>query len=452
MTHTFDPNRPTRHPIPWEEADFYDEEKLDEEMRRVFDICHGCRRCFNLCDSFPKLFDLVDESKTGELDSVDSKDFKPVTEACTLCDICFVNKCPYVPPHEFDIDFPHLMLRAKAVESKTKGQSFSKKQLSQVDRNGKVMGLVAPIVNWAIDEKNTLTRPVIEKVVGIHKSAALPPFHKQTFLKQAQQTPLKPNKKAPGFGEKVVLYATCFGNYHSPNLANAAYQILNHNGVHVEVAYPQCCGMPLLEEGRIEKVAMGAKAITETLLPWVRKGYKVLALVPSCALMMKQEWPLLLPQEEDVLELSRNTLDISEYLVKLFKEKGIASGLTSLGSHVTLHLACHSRAQNMGQKAAELLRLIPDTKVEVIERCSGHGGTWGMRVDHFETAIKVGGAVFKQAIQNNYAYVASECPLAGLHIQQGMNMRDEEAMDKFKHAHPIEIFAHAYGLTDKDTK
>ena len=158
---------PERHPIPWQEPDFYDEEKLDAELRRQFDICHGCRRCHNLCDSFPLLFDLIDEAESMELDTVDSKDFKPVIDACTLCDMCFMTKCPYVPPHEFNLDVPHLMLRYRAVELKKDDVPFVAKQISETDRNGKLAGAVAPLSNWATRTGNSLTRPAMEAVSGL---------------------------------------------------------------------------------------------------------------------------------------------------------------------------------------------------------------------------------------------------------------------------------------------
>ena len=157
---------PTRHPIDWEDPDFCDAGKLDAEMRRVFDICHGCRRCFNLCDSFPKLFDLIDQSESGELDKVDSKDFKPVVDACTLCDMCFMTKCPYVPPHEFNLDFPHLMLRYRAAELRQGKLAVMEKQLTETDRNGKLGSALAPLANWATATDNKLTRPVMEKIAA----------------------------------------------------------------------------------------------------------------------------------------------------------------------------------------------------------------------------------------------------------------------------------------------
>lgn len=436
---------PIRHPVPWQDPDFTDPQAIDEELRRVFDICHGCRRCFNLCDSFPKLFDLVDAAPTGELDSVNSEDFAPVVDACTLCDMCFMTKCPYVPPHEFNIDFPHLMLRYRAMQREQEQLSKVTEQMVQVDRNAKLAAPVAGIINWATNSKNKLTRQVIAKVADIHPKAEIPKFHSQTLVKTCQDHPLTLNKAAPGYGRKVALYATCYGNYHNPNIGLAARAILAHNGVEAEVVYPGCCGMPNLEQGDIARVAKQAQIVTAELLPWVEKGYDVVALVPSCALMLKFEWPLLV-SDPQVKKLSQHTFDICQYLVSLSKDCGLTEGLRPLAEHVTLHIACHARAQNMGHKAAELLRLVPNTDVKVIERCSGHGGTWGMMVDNFEVALKVGKPVAKQALQNKNHIVSSECPLAATHIHQAMAAIDPEQALNYTNLHPLEIFAQAYGL------
>ncbi len=439
---------PTRHPIEWQSEDFYDEAKLDAEMHRVFDICHGCRRCFNLCDSFPRLFDLIDNSPTGELDSVDSKDFKPVVDACTLCDMCFMTKCPYVPPHEFNLDFPHLMLRYRAAAARKSGVPFYDKQLAQTDRNGKLAGAVAPIANWATDTGNGLTRPILEAVAGVHREARLPEFHSKTFTLQSKNMALTVNKDAPGFGRKAVLYATCFVNYNNPGIGMAARQVLALNGVETEVVYPACCGMPQLEQGEIAKVADNAKKVSQALKPWIDKGYDVIALVPSCSLMLKFEWPLILPGDEDVKLLSKATFDVSEYIVDIAKKKGLAPGLKPLEGGITVHLACHARAQNMGPKAAELLRLIPDTKVSVIERCSGHGGSWGVKKEWFEVALKIGKPVARQAAKNGHPHVVSECPLAGEHIIQGMEkLNDSDTQVPAHSSHPVELLARAYGLS-----
>lgn len=447
---------PTRHPIAWQDPDFFDAEKLDAELRRVFDICHGCRRCFNLCDSFPRLFDLIDESQSGELDSVDSKDFKPVVDACTLCDMCFMTKCPYVPPHEFNLDFPHLMLRYRALENEEKKIPFAQRQLAKTDRNGQMAAPVAGIANWASGLDNKMTRPVLQAVAGIDKRAALPKFHGKTFTARAKSGAPEINAQAPAHGRKAVLYATCFVNYNNPKMGELTRQVLAHNGVATEVVYPSCCGMPQLEQGDLAKVAENARKVAGEMRQWIDDGHDIIALTPSCALMLKFEWPLIVPDDEDVRRLSAATRDISEYIVDISRNEGLADGLQSLPGGVALHLACHARAQNMGQKAAELLRLIPDGDLKVIERCSGHGGSWGIYKENFDTALKVGRPVARQAADK--PLIASECPLAADHILQGVEFQaakaagadDADGAEKpptpSRTYHPMELFAMAYGF------
>lgn len=435
---------PVRHPLDWNNPDFYDLEKLDEELRRVFDICHGCRRCFNLCDSFPRLFDLIDDAETMELDSVDSKDFKPVVDACTLCDMCFMTKCPYVPPHEFDLDFPHLMLRYRAAEKKAGKIGFVPRQLAQTDRNGKLVGGVAEPANWATATKNKPVRAVVQAVSGIDSEAAIPKFHRSTFVRQARKQAPEVVTSAPAHGRKAVLYATCFVNYNNPDIGMAARTVLARNGVASEVVYPKCCGMPLLEQGDLDGVAENARKVAAELGPWIDDGYDVIALIPSCALMLKFEWPLILPGDAAVKRLSEATFDISEYVVDIAKKEGIAPGMVPLDGGVTAHLACHARAQNMGAKSVEMLQLIPGTKVTPIERCSGHGGSWGIMKDNFQTALKVGRPAAQTAAKQAAAFIASECPLAGEHIVQGIERIDGGDAPAQSY-NPIELMALAYG-------
>ena len=435
---------PVRHALGWQEPDFYDEAKLDEELRRVFDICHGCRRCFNLCDSFPRLFDLIDESDTGELDSVASADFKPVVDACTLCDMCFMTKCPYVPPHEFNLDFPHLMLRYRAIEHKKGKIPFAARQITKTDRNGEMASHVSGLVNWAGKCGNAITRPIMESTIGVHRDAKLPTFTDVPLVERTD--PPKVNESAPGFGRKAVLYATCFANYNNPAIGVAARTILAKNGVETEIVYPRCCGMPQLEQGDIAAVAESAKQTAQDLKPWIDKGYDVIALVPSCALMLKFEWPLIVPGDDDIKTLSAHTSDVTEYIVGLAKKEGLADGISALDGGVTIHISCHSRAQNMGQKAAEMLRLIPDIEVNVIERCSGHGGSWGVMKENFEVSLKVGKPVARKAGDAGSKYILSECPLARDHIVQGVEKlgKPTEGIDAMQH--PVELIARAYGL------
>ncbi len=439
---------PVRRPIPWRDADFYDREKLDAELRRVFDICHGCRRCFNLCDSFPRLFDLVDDSETGELDSVDSADFKPVVDACTLCDMCFLTKCPYVPPHEFDLDFPHLMLRYRAVELREGKVPAMQRQLGKTDRNGRLGCGMSGLTNWATRRGNALTRPLMESVAGVHRDAELPRYHAKTLVAQAGAESPTVNRDAPAFGRKAVIYATCFANYNNPDIGVALRGVLARNGVETEVVYPECCGMPQLEHGDVGGVADKARTVAAAMKPWIDKGYDVVGLVPSCSLMLKFEWPLIVPDDEDVKRLSQATFDATEYVVDIARKEGLADGLKPLGGDVTVHIACHARAQNMGQKATDMLRLLPDTQVKVIERCSGHGGSWGVMKDTFEVGIKVGKPVARDAVKQKSAFVVSECPLARDHIVQGMEMLgDGASTDSVGTAqHPVQLMALAYGL------
>jgi len=436
---------PTRHPLEWQSPEFYDLEAIEKEMERVFDICHGCRRCFNLCESFPKLFDMVDESPTMELDGVPKERFQEVVDACTLCDMCFMTKCPYVPPHEWNLDFPHLMLRHRAAKLKH-GQhhlSFGEAQLTQMDRNGVLAKPIAPLANWASDRSNTLTRGIMASMLGVDEQAELPKFHSRTFVDRAKATPAPAAPEGKAKGRKAVLFATCFTNFNQPRTGEAARAVLAKLGVEVEVAYPGCCGMPQLEHGDIAAVAKSAEKVSAEFVKWIDKGYDVVALTASCGLMLKFEWPLILPQSNSVKALSQATFDIDEYVVDIAKKEGLPSGLAPVTGGVTVHLACHARAQNMGPKAAELLRYLPDTKIDVIERCSGHGGTFGIMKDTRAFAKKVAQPVVRAAEKADNGVVCSECPLACKHIAQ--ELHDKGAKSPAQ-KHPIEIFAEAYGL------
>lgn len=439
---------PTRNPLNWQDPDFTDPVKLDEEMRRVFDICHGCRRCFNLCDSFPRLFDLVDASPT-EVEGVKSEDFAPVVEACTLCDMCFMTKCPYVPPHAFNLDFPHLMLRYRAAETKAGKTHFVARQLAEMDRNGTIATVVAPVVNWGSDTKNKVTRKVAEAVAGIDARAELPKFNSRTFVMADRAEPAAVNDKAPAFGKrKALIFATCFVNYNRPPTGMAARKLLNHLGVETQVGYPGCCGMPFLEQADLARVAKQAEKVSAALLPYVDQGYDIIALTASCGLMFKFEWPLILPAHEGVKRLAKATFDIDEYVVDIAKKDGLPPGLKPIEGGVSVHLACHARAQNMGPKAAEMLKLVPGTQVDVIERCSGHGGTFGVLKPTHEVAMKIGKPAARTANSQARAHVVSDCPLAAKHLKQGMRALDGTAAAPSDVVHPIELMARAYGLME----
>ncbi|MEE2746435.1 MAG: heterodisulfide reductase-related iron-sulfur binding cluster, partial [Pseudomonadota bacterium] len=318
-------------------------------------------------------------------------------------------------------------------------------QLLKTDRNGNLAKVMPFIVNWILSCKNKFSRYLLEKLFGIHKDAALPLYFGRTFEKLSNSFK---NQVFESNTRKAVLYTTCFVNYNNPSIGEAAKNVLSKNGVEVKTVYPSCCGMPQLEQGDIGAVAKGAQEISKELLQWVDRGYDVIALVPSCSLMLKFEWPLILPDDDNILKLSNSTYDICEYLVNMSKNEGLSEGLKRLEGDITLHLSCHSRAQNMGPQAAELLKLIPDTNIEVIERCSGHGGSWGITKENFEVALKVGLPVARKANQNKYNVIVSECPLAREHIIQGVERLDDnfDSLGVIPAQHPIQLIAKAYGF------
>jgi glycerol-3-phosphate dehydrogenase subunit C len=434
---------PKRHPINFNHPDFLDQKKLDDEMRRVFDICHGCRRCFNLCDSFPKLFDMIDESKNEDVDSLSSDQFSPVVDSCTLCDMCFMTKCPYVPPHEFDLDFPHLMLRYRTLQKKQNKLPLIPAQLARIDRNAKIGVMFSGFINWISNIKNTFFRNILEFIIGIDKRVKLPLYNSETFTSY-----FKKNNKNIKIGKiiknrKVVIYSTCFVNFNKRDTGIAALKVLKKNGVDVQESYPGCCGMPFLEQADLPKVVEQAKKVSQDLLKWVDKGYQVITLTASCGLMLKFEWPLLLPNNKDVKKLSKNVSDIDEYIVDISNKEGLADGLHEIDGGVTVHNACHARAQNMGIKARDMLRLIPNIKIDVVERCAGHGGTFGVMKETHNLALKVGRSTSRQIKNKNNKYMASDCPLAGKHLKQ---MEQDTKISNDEALHPIELLAKAYRL------
>ncbi|MFN3517391.1 MAG: heterodisulfide reductase-related iron-sulfur binding cluster [Novosphingobium sp.] len=434
---------PVRHPIPWQDESWYDEAALEAELRRVYDICHGCRRCFNLCDSFPILFDAIDEAPNEEVEDLSAAQLKAVVDACTLCDMCFMTKCPYVPPHSFDLDFPHLMLRYRAVEHRKGLTSFADRQLAEMDRNGRLGAMVAGLANWASKSDNGLTRPVLESTLGIDRRAHLPEFMDVPLTRQAPGIIPPPNPDGPAFGKKVAIYAGCHDEFNDGGPGLAMVKVLAHNGVQVRIEHPDCCAMPKFENGDLPAVASAATRISAHFAPLIEQGWDVVALTTSCALMLKFEWPLIEPESKTVKTLSRHTFDVAEYIVALSKDTGLAP-IKPMDAKIAVHFACHARAQNMGPKAMEMLRLIPEAKPALTERCSGHGGKWGIFKENFDRAVKVGKPAARNLVKDQPDLIVSECPLAGPHLKQVIAANGGEPPARI--GHPIEVLAKAYGL------
>jgi len=434
---------PVRHPIDWQSPDFNDEGKLMSEMERVFDLCHGCRRCVSLCDSFPTLFDLVDESDTMEVDGVAKQDYWKVVDQCYLCDLCYMTKCPYVPPHEWNIDFPHLMLRAKAVRFEKEGASTRDKLLTSTDFVGNMAGIpgISIVVNAA--NRSAPLRKTLEKVGGIHRKASIPRYESKPLRKRVSKlatldaAQAKPTARTKG---KVALFATCYGNRNDPGVGEDLISVLQHNDVPVTIAQKErCCGMPKLELGDLASVQKAKEENIPQLAQCVDDGWDLVALVPSCVLMFRQEFPLLFPDDSEVRKVADAFFDPFEYLM-LRHSDGLLNTefVQSLGS-VVYHASCHQRVQNFGPKTRDLLKLIPDTEVTMIERCSGHDGTYGVKAETFDKAMKIGRPVINAIKKNNPDHYGSDCPIAGNHLANGVG-------DGSSSEHPISLMRKAYGL------
>ena len=435
---------PTRHPLDWQNPEFYDQTKIDAELERVFDVCHGCRRCVNLCGSFPTLFDLIDGTPDGELEQVNKADYQTVVDQCYLCDVCYMTKCPYVPPHPWNIDFPHLMLRQKAKNFQDDKATMRDKVLSATDKMGFFAGI--PIVTQAVNavNKTGLTRLMLEGAMGVHKDAWIPDYARKTFPQLAEKStafPVIDGKKTPG---KVAIFATCYINYNEPGIGQDLIKILQHNEIPYELVEKEaCCGMPKLELGDLESVAANKEKNMPKLAELARAGYAILTPIPSCTLMFKQELPLMFPSDTAVQAVKEAMWDPFEYLVARHKDGLLKTNFTTELGHVSYHLACHSRVQNIGQKTAEALRLIPGTEVNVVERCSGHSGTWGVKKEFHTMAKKIGKPVFKRMAEEEPNFISSDCQLAGHHIEQGMA---ELGLPHIPMAHPLTLMAKGYGL------
>ena len=433
---------PTRHALDWKNPNFWDETALNQELHRTFDICHGCRRCVSLCTSFPTLFDLVDNSPTLEVDGMKTEDYWQVVDQCYLCDLCFMTKCPYVPPHPWNLDFPHLMLRAKAIKFKKGGTKFRDKLLSSTDAVGRLATI--PVVVQTVNalNKTPAARALMQRVLGIHKTRWLPAYASAKFRAHARPQadfPVQAGARTPG---KVALYATCYVNYNEPGIGHDLLKVLAHNAIPVRiVAKEACCGMPKLELGDLDAVEKLKNINIPLLAQLAREGYALLSATPSCTLMFKQELPLMFPDDADVQAVGAAMWDPFEYLIARHKDNLLKTDFQQPLGKVSYHIACHLRVQNMGQKTREMLQLVPQTTVNTVERCSGHDGTWGVKTEFFANSMKIGRPVYKAMASTEPDFISSDCAMAGRHIMQGMG-----AQNKARKEHPITLIRIAYGL------
>ena len=434
---------PTRHPLDWKNPQFWDQDALNAELERVFDLCHGCRRCVSLCHAFPTLFDLVDESSTMEVDGVAKADYAKVVEQCYLCDLCYQTKCPYIPPHPWNLDFPHLMLRAKAVAFRKQGAPLSARVLSNTMTVGRLATI--PIVVETVNAANRSKplRGLLEKTLGVHRDAKVPEYHRRTASRRLKEraAPAEPEAIACGPTRgRVAIFATCYGEYNMPQVVEDLAVVLRHNGIAVKLLKQRaCCGMPRLELGDLTSADRYRQINQPLLLDAVRDGWDILAPVPSCVLMFKQELPLMCPDDEGLAQIRTHLFDPFEYLMHRHRDGRLNTRFANPLGKIAYHVPCHQRVQNIGPKTREILSLIPGTSFEVIERCSGHDGTYGVKQATYALSRKIARPVERRVEQSGCDHFSSDCPMAGEHIAHGLG-------DGHRAEHPITLLRHAYGI------
>ena len=433
---------PTRHPINWRDPEFFDEEKLFAELGRVYDICHGCRRCVSLCQAFPTLFDLVDESPTLEIDGVEKSNYWKVVDHCYLCDLCYMTKCPYVPPHEWNVDFPHLMLRAKASRFQKKGASRRDRLLTSTDTIGRLAGI--PIVVNTVNTANRSTtgRKLLEKVLGVHKDALLPKYHARTLRRRMRNhkvLTVSPTTTETTRG-KVALFVTCYGNFNQPEIVENLIAVLEHNQIPVTlVSKERCCAMPKLDLGDLKAVAKALEINQPPLVELMNDGWDIIAPIPSCVLMFKQELPLLFPEDQDLARLRKHWFDPFEYLSLRHREGLLDTNFQKPLGKVAYHAACHQRVQNVGPRTRDLLQLVPGTEVITIERCSGHDGTYAVKNETHGASMRIARPVIEKINRARPDHYGSDCPIAAQQFQNGL-------ADDSTPEHPISLLRLAYGI------
>jgi glycerol-3-phosphate dehydrogenase subunit C len=456
------------HGMAYENPLFFDRAHADSEIDRVFEICNGCRLCFNLCPSFDVMFKRIDAldphadeasgkhldatADQGVIEEHDAKaklahitvstenpvalltraDKDRIVGLCYECKLCYP-KCPYIPPHEFAVDFPKLILRYKAIDAKEKGIGFREKFLAATDLTGTLMTRIAPIANAAAH--NSFNRMLMEKTIGIAKDRQLPDYADQSFETWwSRRAPLEPPPAIRADGKetpKVAMFPTCFGNYNDPEIPKAGVEVLEGAGCDLTCPESVCCGMPKMDAGDLEGARKLARKNAELLLPSVRAGRKLLSPGPSCTLMLKQEYPELLGPEGK--EIADATYDLSDYLMMLGRQKILAKPPAGIGK-VAFHVACHNRVQNFGYRGRDLLKWAGGD-VTLVDKCCGMDGTWGMKAEYFEESLKVAEAAAKKVEASEPDVVSADCPLAGLQLKQ------KTGRTSF---HPVKVLRAAY--------
>ena len=428
MTVTYDPKHPA----------YYDEADLRGELTRVYDLCHGCRLCLSLCPSFPTMFNLID-AKDGDVAALTPQEQDQVVDECYQCKLCYV-KCPYIPPHEWQLDFPRLMLRAEAARPKSRREKVTTQALARTDQTGRLASMAAPLANAVLTRPGSPLRRAMDKVVGIAADRVLPPYSRTRF-----STWFK-NRRRAGGGRlaraeqgRVGVFATCMVEYQNPAIGQDLVKVYERNGVSCELAEGAgCCGAPWLHSGDHESFRKQAAKNVAALARTVRQGRDIVVPQPTCGYVLKKDYVDYLGTDDAKL-VSEHTFDAAEYLWRLHKGEGTELDKDFTGevpATVAYHVPCHLQAQNIGLRSRDLIKLT-GAKVTAVQKCSGIDGTWGLRSQNYELARKVA-APLRDAIQKADAeVVAGDCQLANGSIVEETGRTP---------LHPLQLLARAYGI------
>ena len=421
--------------MPYDPRDpaFFDVKAVEQELARVTELCDGCRRCYRLCPSFDYMLDDAVDRNDGDIGKITSTDYRKIVDLCWQCKLCF-NHCPYTPPHKWDIDFPRLMLRAKAARAKAEGVTRQDRWLGNVDAVGTLGSMTAPLTNFA--NGFGPARAVLQAAVGIDRTRNLPKFHHKTFARWFRER----GRGRAATGRKVAFFYSCSVNYNEPQVGRDAVAVLERNGCALTCPKQVCCGMPYLDGGDIAAATENAKKNVAALLPAVEKGATVVVPQPTCSYVLKKEYPMRVPGE-GAEKVAAKTQDVFEYLAGRHRDGTLVTEFPGKKpGNVAYQMPCHLRAQNMGFKTRDVLQLVPGTRVSVVEKCTAMDGTWGMKKEFYPISLQFAKKAVAEMDAAKPDTYMTDCTLSALQI---------EAVRGRRPAHPLGLLREAYGLPEE---
>lgn len=437
MTITYDPKHPK----------YLDEADVRDELTRVYDLCHGCRRCVTFCTSFPTLFAYVDRHEDQDAGRLTPAQQDQVVDECFQCKLCYIN-CPYIPDlHEWAIDVPRLMLRADAMRYEN-GQVGARDRattavMGRTDLVGRIGSATAPLANKVVGAPpGSLVRKVVEKATGVSSVRLLPPYARQRFSTWFKQRPRVRINKRQG---RVAVFPTCLVEYQKPDIGHDLVKVYERNGIECSlVDGAKCCGAPFLHSGDIKEFTKVAEKNVKALAKSVRHGKDIVVPQPTCGYVLKKDYVDYVGNEDARL-VAAHTFDAAEYLMRVHKSEGNTLDTDFTGDvpvTVTYHTPCHLKAQNIGLKSRDLIKLT-GAKVKLVQQCSGLDGMWGLRAENTGISVPMAEKLGAEIRKAGGDVVTGDCHLANTAIAE---QTGEEPL------HPIQLVARAYGISPEEPR